>query len=537
MLVEEVDDSEQGSYFPEAQVFPGSGLQPEYKKTAMDWLYDSSYLTLNRNSIRKLQARYDDDANVRTVAHLFHTTLFAGGVTFSRTDAQLMPDAQRWYDSTWSGFGVNILRDKAAVGFVAAVSVPHIEYIGVPRVLELSQLVILYKLDYMGIAHFVFFEQMPNAQPFVSSGGHSTSIRTSGIAMGNGQGMLRYIPNVVVYIEQSPTTFGVIRSRVAVLEADLALDEVLVETTKNAIQARANPPLVLERVNEPHDPNQIISTIQPFSSMLLGDGNGPVTSSSSSISSSSSSSSSSTQHVSRGQEEMMERRRYEYSKALGLYGTSGLDRVESMVRRHSQYVQDGGLNEYALGEGYKYVKNNVPESPGDLLIQFRAARMERVFQMFGVPMGMISQTSALGGKTSMNENAMFVFINTQKQTKEHLLNIFYDMYARIYETHHMLQRLAAAPKGKFEDTLDKVLSKHKSSVGVTILLTGLPLDDVLDKLYMMGCLKYDAYKRFASIKHAIPLEDFETSIKMTLENLNGIAPETETIGKKVTKSK
>lgn len=204
--------------------------------------------------------------------------------------------------------------------------------------------------------------------------------------------------------------------------------------------------------------------------------------------------------------------------------------ADSLARAHMRGLMSSGFKEYYVGEGKKYVKHTLPEAPGDLMIHFRNARMERVFMIFGIPMGMISASSLIGGKTSMNQNALIVFTNTQKQKKQQLLTYLYDMYARIYSVHHALHRISDTPLGGMHELIQTHAAKGNSfdrnEVGVRILMTGLPSDKLLNQLYLLGAIKYDAYIRFMANKHCIPIEDFHQTSKMTLLDLNGMKPET-----------
>jgi hypothetical protein len=493
-------------YYPEAEVYPGSGQELEHKQKPDDWLMDTRYIPLDMDLMSQLFRRYDKDSNIRTVCHIFYSTLFAGGVLFERKDAKLNQAAARWYDATWASWAEEVDRNQSSVGFAACSFTPHNEYVGVPTCIDLTTCMVLYRKDVFNRPHFVFFECLTG---FNNPMGFLAARNSMKGVTGVFGSMYRYIPNVVVYYETEPTSAGEIRSRVEVLAPDLDLDETLVVSTKMATISRSNPPLVLESVREPHDPEAIISTVQPLS-MMLGDGYGPTGSSSSSSSSS----------MTRAQEEQMERQKYQYAQMLSMMGRTGAEKAEALARQHMRMIAAQGLREHYLGEGRKYVNHHLAESPDALLIQFRAARMERVFQIFGIPIGMVSQQSSLGGKTNMNENAMMVFMNTQKQKKQQLLNYMYDMYNRIYLVHHTLHVLANTPKGELPQRKTEI-----PDTGINIIMTGLPLDEVVKELYIMGALRYEAFVKYMSSKHAIPEEDFNSSCEMSLDDLNGIKPE------------
>src|SRR5689334_16512014 len=132
-------------------------------------------------------------------------------------------------------------------------------------------------------------------------------------------------------------------------------------------------------------------------------------------------------------------------------------------------------------------------------------------------MGMISQNNSLGSKTSMNENVMVVFDNTQRQRKQDLLNCMYDMYERIYAIHHALQKLSHTPKGQVNP------SEFKST-GVQILLTGLPSNEILIQLVQLESLSREGFDHYMSLKHDIPMDFFVKKKELSILDLNGVKP-------------
>jgi hypothetical protein len=98
------------------------------------------------------------------------------------------------------------------------------------------------------------------------------------------------------------------------------------------------------------------------------------------------------------------------------------------------------MEQVYLSEGRKYVKHTIPEGPG--VIKVQQARMERVFTLLLVPLAMVTQTSSVGGKRSMNENVLLLFNNARKLMKQKLINYMHSMFALIYEQHYTMHALA-----------------------------------------------------------------------------------------------
>ena len=502
-------------HFPEADVFPSNNQQHESKICIDDYFTDSSWIELDNNTVEKLFYRFDHDATLKTITNIYQSTLFSGGVMFTRPNKKMKPEATRHYDSTWSHFGRMIDRSQAVIGFCACSSIPHSEYIGSPVCLELSKCTTLCKTDVLGNSHFVFFENIDPVENASFSLARRNIRKGGGTVGGASSGpmseLYKYIPNVVVYCETPPDIYGGIRSKVNVLSQDLELTDVLVHATIQATISRSNPPLVLETLTQPHDETAIINTINP-SSMMLGNGDEP-------YSSSSSSSSIYPTKNTRSDQEMLERKRFEYSQQLSRIGVGGMERADSLARMHMRQnaADPNGLKEYCVSDGKKLVKQTLAEGPGDMLIKFRLISTERVLNLYGIPVSMIFNTSSLG-KTSMDENSLLMFNNTQKQKKSQLLGYFYDMYDRIYLKHHTLHKLADTPASELNP-------ESNEKTDVSIIMSGLPSEDMLTQLYTIGALKYDSFVKYTSSKYFIPIEDFNTECAVSLDDLNGVKKE------------
>ena len=508
-----------GGRLYEAETFPATGRELESKLTIQEWLMDDSYKPLSGEEIQSLLCRYDTDPGIRAATHIHNSSVFSGGVLFekeSKDGSKMTKTAQKWYDSTWTQWGTKIIRQQSALGWCAASFAQHNLYVGIPVALELSAVTILYKLDTFGISHFVFLENTGNkagSSMFLEMKKHNM---LSSHITGQASHLYRYIPNVIVYIDQAPDIVGNLNSKIAILSDDIDMDEYLSQAVKTATNLTSNPPLILESIQAKYNADAVVQTIQPMS-MLHGDGYTPHLPGALNST-----------NMADGMTREMEQKRYEYSKALAMMGSGGISEASSLARQHIQALAQQGQKEYYIGDGKSYVKQNMAESPAELLLNFRQARLERIFMVFGIPSAMMSEKSSLGGKATMNENAMIVFTNTQKQIKQQLLNYMNDMYTRIYFMHHALHTVIGTPLGQLNEEL------HQGT-GVNIIMSGLPSDDVIIQLYMMGCLKFEAFTKFMAAKHSIPIDDFNDNPLLSLEDLNGIKPEEPATKKAKTK--
>jgi hypothetical protein len=502
-------------YLPEASVYPNinslSG-RCELHYRVEDWLGDSSYTALSNTSIMALFECFKTDSAIRAATEMYHSILFAGGVQIEREGASMQPNAKRWYEYTWTNWAREVDTSLCVLGFAACTVLPDADYVGRPVVLNLSNTLVLFKLDVYNQPHFVFFERVEGAS--------------------NVNWSLRYIPNVVVYVDQAPTGNGYIQSKIQVLSEDIELERQLIASVVAASKGRCNPTLVVESVNEAYDNEAITSTISPV--LLNSANNGeqgrspqnplPMP----------------TSDAQRAHAQELERQQYAYSRLLGEVGPEGM-RAHAQMTVAMQQRQQRRMPEHEVEDGKKAVNVHLPEGPEELLMNFRNARVERVFNMFGIPMGMVSSgsTSSLSGKTSMNENANTVFVDTQKQRKQLLLTFINDMYRRIYEVHHKIQKLKTWSTSKSSSSSSSSSSIHDvmsdPDIGVTITLSGLAQYELLKDLWMMGALTYEAFVSIVSSKYAIPQHFFNEECEMELKDLNGVKPEaigSEAAGKK-----
>jgi len=522
-----MNEEEQEDFFPEADVFPSSGNEREYKTKVEDWLSDSSYMELNAELQARLFHRFYNDPSLRTVTAIYQSTLFSGGVLFTRSDKQLTEEAANFYNATWSQYGSSLDAYQSVLGYAPCTSIPHDEYVETPTCLQLSMCTTLYKQDVYGKPHFVFLENLdPMKCAQISKvrktmGRNNTGIKQLYKSKSYGMSadrMYRYIPNVVVYCDIPPDTYGNFRSKVSVLSADQEMDDIMTQCAKTAMYARAHPMLITQSVQQKHDEEQIISTIQPMS-MMLGNGTGPADPSSSSSSSSDGSTSGSTgttmiasaadsyyNALTKSEQIQHEMKQLDYARLISSIGLNGMQKADQMARAYMQQNVANGIREYALQEGQSLATQRIAEGPFDFLLHFRPLSEERVFNLHGVPKAMISQTSSTGGRVSMNENAFVVFTNTQKQKKIQLIAYMKDMYHRIYFRHHGLHKLKSTPSGQMQKQTTKA-----STTNIEIMMPGMPNSDVITTLYTMGALKWEAFVQYQSAGHNIPVHLFNTT--------------------------
>jgi hypothetical protein len=501
---------------------------------------DPRYKTLDASVMGWLLHIFQADDCIRTVASIYFDMLFSGGVSFERDSYNMDDTAKRWFSATWQAWFADVERNKKCVGFAACRVVPHPQYVGKPICLDLTQCLVLYRLDVNSIPHFVFFEVVSDPAAMLSTLPPTHNNNTNHSFMN-----YRYIPNVVVYVDQPPTKEGAITSIIASLAVDLDINYTLKEAVKLATRNRAAPPLVTEAVRLKPNVSDPASKHQQGGvgmAALYGDGSKPNDEDQEDSQEAARANATVARYYEPQEQHspmnaIYERQRYEYSRALGMYGDRGLHVAERMARHWVSRVAADGIKEHPLSYGRTVGRQLEAQSPDALFIAFRPARNERVLNAFGIPMGMLSQTSSLGdgSKQSQDANSFVVFLASQKRKREQLLECAYSMYDRIFAHHHAKQafrdNIALMAIQSAVNQFTKVGmtpgqgKRMMAGTKATIRMAGLPDDSLLDNLFKMGVLKYEAYIRYKSDRHSIPKEDFEATPQMSLKDLNGIKPE------------
>jgi hypothetical protein len=447
---------------------------------------------------------------------------------------------RRFMSLAYSEFCRSVYRNQIAVGFAAVIIIPHVKYTGVPVVLDLQKCEIRFRRDVATECHFRFFEKIEPAVGPVSSSGSAGQMF---IGLGHGMSIeadinRREIHGVVVFVSDKPNRNGTFTSKMTLLKADIKFESDLRSACSIADKYLCNPPLVTSFIEEKLDPKALTITDQTvvggyrqhqqYRSLFPGNGEyeGPM----------------------RTSQLRMDQQSFEInplhnemSTRFFLEGTEGHD---AYMRRyglykggllpHQQQQQnqpEGGklkFQEYQLSLNRSLEKQNLPQSPHDALIAWRTARTERVLAIMSVPMAMISQQSALGGKTAMNENAFLVFMTAQKQLKQQLLQYIHVIYHGLYDYQNGMNYLIKQLKKMKSDPSEKPTKAGlEKSKECEITMPGIPPENVMHDLFLKGVLKFEAFRYYLNEKHAIPLDHFNTSLPLTYQELNQLKPPEE----------
>ena len=151
------------------------------------------------------------------------------------------------------------------------------------------------------------------------------------------------------------------------------------------------------------------------------------------------------------------------------------------------------------------------------LVELIAGYEERVSALFGVPRSFFAQFTA--SKATQNPDAREMWRNSQRSLKQLILPILRIIYQAIYGEKMNWDAAFAAT-----DTAS--LPATRTAMDINISLPGIPPELTLERWWMQGLLKYDAYCGYLSSMYGIPLEHFHPTQQLSLEILNDIKPDT-----------
>lgn len=452
---------------------------------------DPRFVSLRMDLVRGHIHLYEKDSDIQTFARACLNYALAGGILFERKGRHLDAISKDWHNAKWSQWVRDVEKSMFCLGFALVSYIPHEKYGGMPTVISLEHVEIRYCLDIHLIPHFRVYEILDTTDSMFGASNLDTPFY---VPFGR-----RRIPNVKVFSLSPPTKSGAIRSAITTLMADLVYENHLLQAALIADQARARPPLVTQRISDAYNSakatGETISTYNPH----LGNGTDPHRG---------------TRHAS------------DVVQFMNAFSGDSQEQIASRVDRMLKTrVNNSAMEQVYVEDGRQVVNQVMPEAPHAIILGFRQSRMVRVAMMFGITLPALTAQAKTGtggsdvkkagakGKDEDGSNSMY-FENFQRELKQRFVGYIREMYMYIHTIPFSLE--AANDKSH--------TSSIEQQVDVTVSFPGQPDDAILTRLFTSGCMKYDYYISYLSTKHAIPIEAFETTPKMTVKEMNGILP-------------
>jgi len=509
-------------------------------------LSDSRYIPINQDEIKKRLLFFDNDPNVQSAFQIKVQSLFAGGIQFKRKNLQLTDTASAFYNEQWIDWCQALLRLQFAIGFAPCTYRQHDVYTGIPVVLDLDQVDIYMYKELDGRVHFRYFEKI--TEPFATLFLQPNSI----IRRNNSNGSMQpEIFNVSTFTLTAPSVTGELNSIIQVLISDVVYSDHLLRCTLDAEHARAHPVLITELEKPKNDPESTSNL--PLTAQMLGTGNRPYNLTDSTTSTK-------TDNV-----YTKAARQYEMDVARIINcNPQGAD-VFSNVSKYLSKVTDSRQprlfpNRLDLDSGLKVVNQQLPEVP-DNLLEFRTAIMERIYNLFSIPLTMLSNSSssnsmakATGQKNKSagggggNSSSQVLFLNSQNKLKLQLIGYIKAMYSQIYyveQLYESMQKIKKKKKKTDEEEEDNEQTDSRKrklfeeltdtdqafdDIEVEVIIAGIPGDEILTELYMNGSLTYDYYIQSQASRNGIDIKNFNATPALNIKQLNGVKEETAKTG-------
>jgi len=462
---------------------------------------DDGYRALNQDEIQQLFHFFDHDVNVKAAVQIMIQSLLSGGIWISHPFSDSNNKSQEQFDNiVWGRWSEDVLRSIWSIGFAPAMfKYDDATESIIPCVLSLETIEVRMKRTDEGECDFRYFKR--------THLGKAEAVE---------------IKNVMTFVARYPDYNYRINSLIATLLMDFTLEMHMLQCTLLAERSRAQPYFVTEQVEARYDPNSI-TVARLFDDPFVGDGSRSYRESQQQQQQQQNSTSTASLSIERIQQE----RRQNWLRYLN----SAQAAIDQRLR-----IQGGGLasnvmnpassinntpQEIQLKPLQKLTRHVLPEAPLNLMT-FRTERQVRVFMAFGVPMTMTrthnqsnnrAQSNMGGAKDSASKD---VFLNAQKSLKQLLLSYILRMYHFMYHNTHVLKLLK-----KYKNENIKIDSgKIKQEIQPKVTIASLPDEEVAEKLYAMGMLKYDAFVRLYLQKYGMDESDFNKTPQLPMLSID-----------------
>jgi hypothetical protein len=453
---------------------------------------DIDFVDIDDGEVIRAFNIYDNNQAVKIAMNTNFNTLFCADFLFSRAGATLTETAKFWSNSTMKGWLTEVFRSCFAVGFAAVSFIPHHTYGLEPTCIDITQTSIRFHKDFHSQTTYIFYKRGGAGDGPISIANHTT------------EELREPIPNIIVLEMDKPNYDGTLRSRMRNLELHMQFMGIMLESAVHAITGRAAPPIVTEKEKNPYDPNAVPSA---FRNSGLGP-SGQLRS-----------------LAAAGDEDDTPEEgkdRHQYYEDLRVLNSVGIQNVAESARSVRRFLHERlrETNQVYLESGRTYVQHKLPEVPTEM-IAHQQFQMEQVFLVLGVPPGQImSRTSTggpKGGASSGNQNIHTTFRESQQQLKMLALRFMKQIYMFMHGPRRLREYAKTLKEGDEADPkkVEELLHFH-------VEIPGLPDEDSLFKLYLVGLLKWDKLIECCAARHGIAIDGFNKSSPLTIQEANGI---------------
>lgn len=446
--------------------------------------------------IESVYNTFHADHMIKTCFNTMINEQIGRGIVFRKSGNYTPSDElDRFFNSVMTRFATDLYRSWCMYGFALAVIERDKGFKGVPRILDKRQVHIKIKTFPWNTRAYAVFPMATNGQSDPR------------------QGLLQNKPISGVIVFESPTETppdknGNLMSKVYNLIAHRVRFDYLTRIHYQALRLNANPVIFEERKEAKYDAETIqygnvfgASITQTDKTETLTNNNEPITS----------------------QELRLLHRQVDVSRSINSGRSLTTDLTsQSML---NELMQDTNARLIRLPE------NSTASAPirADPVNDYEVQRVyyeEIICSTMGIPRRYVNESNYTNSGTVVTD---VVYQANQRALKQALLEALYRIYYHVYGEYD--EETEEVEDQKMQD-IDKI-NEHKSSSSsssssskskIQILLPGVPDPEIVDKIFQIGILKLDAYKRYYQKNLDLTEDDFNDDLKMPVPPKGG--PET-----------
>jgi hypothetical protein len=440
-------------------------------------VYDDNvrYKDLNLREIENMLDLFDLNPLIQTCERIRLQDLVAGGIIFSRKGKALSQHASMHFSNRYCQFVKDLVNCWTRYGIAVCKILEDKTYLGCPIILEMRLLRIKMKVDYMGRREYKVFPTYD-------------ARFTDSMEMQD-----KELTDVSVLERRPPDVYCRCRSEFTSLIEDLQVFRMIQNIHLAAAKSAANPILVAQQVEQKLGEDSQTFGHPPPAATSVGedpDKNFRV--------------------IKVGSDEA---------------------RVREQARKYADYrnlgkplIEDGDISYYPdIQSTVLKLRNNCVlnrQLPSVDLTGYHEWRLhieERISSVLGVPRQMYAMSGYTHNVDPMETTG--TFRTHQKELKQAVTRVLYQVYYEIYAEHHVEEALANF------DFEKRTMDELDEEASVQIHMPGLVDSSLVEKLYLEGLLKYEAYIWYISTSESMPRSYFNPRPSISVKDLNGVKPE------------
>jgi len=538
-----------------------------------DGLRNDPWISVSTHEIAAMLHVYDTHPVIRAAASVQRDAIYNGGVLVKRKNEKSeahpflsrVSPSQSEHDRIADAlceWGKQSDRYMDSVGFCATVSPPylHDEDDVQLYVLDLTMVECEFLRDPLGRFAWRFFVDDSMAASFANTG-----LLKAPYARGEHRAELA---NVVVCVSEYPDANGSPKSIIRTLMPDVMYEQHLLSSSTRADKVRALATLVTQKPEKKEDRNAVVVPLG--AGEFLGNGLHPHPLNNSM--SSTSGVSPIMMHESTRLDDVMLRA---INGAMSIGGPDALSAMQDSMRQTS--AASGYTNRIQLEEGRVLAGHTLPVGPENVLAERDAMRV-RFYAAFNIPINMVdgksnSASSSHGSSASKGasqgasgaSNVEMICTNGQRMKQKNKARDMERIYSAFFHPRYMrrtIHRVASLELRRIRheeqeehDAADSTQKKRRRTdvagheirfpgtqhlvreLEVTITIASLPNMQIVDKLYSDGFLNYAGAVRYSADRYNIPVEYFNPTPALSLNDIHCISSEPTGTEKKPSQSK